>query len=96
MKLTIDVLNDMLYLSFREAPRSKFKSVDPRLILEYTDDGELAAIMVLDPSKLVGGRKLQNVDLDFDPPREDLSIEVDDAWMAKARKRLAELGFTGT
>ena len=90
MKLSIDASGDMLYLSFREGPERQHKQIGPNIILGYTEDGELSSILVFTLSSLLGGQKLQDLDLDLAPPRENLHIEVDEASLRRVREKLAE------
>ena len=90
MKLSIDASGDMLYLSFREGPERQHKQIGSNIILGFAEDGEFSSILVLTVSSLLGGQKLQDLDLDLTPPRENLHIEVDEASLRRVRERLAE------
>lgn len=77
MQLSIDTKADVLYLSLKEGKQSHTKQVAPGIILRYGLDGQVAGIEIIAASRFLGGRKLQDLELDLAPDRQVLEVEVE-------------------
>lgn len=94
MKLSIDAEGDSLELIFRHDFKGWPKQVAPDVYVWCAEDGQLAYILVLGLSKLLGGRAPQDLDLDLTPSREGRYIEFTEEQTAKLSQKLAEHGIT--
>ncbi|MBI2887895.1 MAG: hypothetical protein HYY02_11885 [Chloroflexi bacterium] len=89
MKLSIDAAGDMMLLTLQNRPEHHFKRPEQKLIVGYTEEGEIVSLLLLELSSFLGGRRLQELDLDLTPERKDLEIEVPESTLKRVREHMA-------
>lgn len=77
MMLDIDAEADVLYLSLLDTKTARTKEVAPGIVLGYDEKDTVASIKVIAVSRFLGGRKLQDLELDLTPDRQVLEVEVE-------------------